>query len=148
MIVCLQETKADMDKITKKKYYQMVPDGYEQYWNSSEDKKGYSGVAILTRIKPIQVLFGIQIAKHDQEGRVLTAEFNSFYLVCVYVPNSGEGLKRLDYRIKEWDKDFTKYLKALEKRKLVVLAGDLNVAHFEIDIYDPNGMHKICSYTP
>lgn len=78
----------------------------------------------------------------------MTAEFKSFYLVAVYVPNSGDGLKRLDYRIKEWDLDFLRYLKALEKRKPVVLAGDLNVAHHEIDIYDPNGMHRIPSYTP
>lgn len=94
------------------------------------------------------MLYDIQIAKHDGEGRVLTAEYERFYLVCVYVPNAGEGLKRLDYRVNEWDKDFARYLKALEKRKPVILAGDLNVAHQEIDIYDATGKHKMPGYTP
>ena len=90
----------------------------------------------------------MQISKHDKEGRLLTAEFHGFYLVAVYVPNSGEGLKRLDYRTKEWDKDFEKYLKELDKKKPVILTGDLNVAHQEIDIYDSNGKQKISGFTP
>ena len=93
-------------------------------------------------------MYDIQIAKHDGEGRVLTAEFKDFYLVCVYVPNAGEGLKRLEYRTKEWDRDFLRYLKALEERKPVILTGDLNVAHQEIDIYDPAGKHKYAGFTP
>jgi exodeoxyribonuclease III len=99
MILCLNETKTDMDKISRKNFHKHIPDGYQQYWNCSKEKRGYSGVAIFTKVKPIQVLFDIQIPKHDTEGRVLTAEFNKFYLVAVYVPNSGEGLKRLDYRV-------------------------------------------------
>ena len=95
-----------MEKIRKNKLNLQIPEGYEQFWNCSEEKKGYSGVAILTKVKPIQVMFGIQIHKHDGEGRILTAEYDSFYLVCAYVPNAGEGLKRLNYRVKEWDLDF------------------------------------------
>ena len=148
LVLCLNETKTDLEKVNRKGFHKHIPDGYQQYWNFSKVKKGYSGVAIFTKVKPIQVLYDIQIPKHDGEGRVLTAEYNKFYLVAVYVPNSGEGLKRLDYRIQEWDRDFTRYLKALEKRKPVILAGDLNVAHNEIDIFDPTGKHKIPGYTP
>ena len=137
-----------MEKIRKNKLNLQIPEGYEQFWNCSEEKKGYSGVAILTKVKPIQVMFGIQIHKHDGEGRILTAEYDSFYLVCAYVPNAGEGLKRLNYRVKEWDLDFKRYLKALNSRKPVVLAGDLNVAHNEIDIYDPTGKSKMAGFTP
>jgi len=92
--------------ITKNKFYTECPDGYEQHWFSSTGKKGYSGGAIFTKVKPLQVLYGIQSLKHDCEGRVLTAEFASFYVVSVYVPSTGEGLRRLDYRCKEWDPDF------------------------------------------
>jgi exodeoxyribonuclease III len=105
-ILCLNETKCDIAKITKMKFNEAIPEGYEQHWNCSEVKKGYSGVALLTKVKPVGVYYGINIAKHDGEGRVLTAEYDSFYLVLTYVPNAGEGLKRVDYRTKEWDVDF------------------------------------------
>lgn len=94
------------------------------------------------------MLYGIQKEKHDGEGRVLTAEFKQFYLVGAYVPSSGEMLRRLDYRVNEWDADFMRYIKALEKRKPVILCGDLNVCHHEIDIHDPNNKYKIPGYAP
>ena len=103
---------------------------------------------LATKIKPIQVIYDMKIEKHDQEGRLLTAEFEHFYLVATYVPNSGSLLVRLDYRIKEWDIDFLQYLKSLEEKKPVILAGDLNVAHHEIDIYNPFNKEKIASFTP
>ena len=110
---------------------------------------GYSGVAIFTKLKPIKVTHDLGVSKHDQEGRVLTAEFESFVLVSVYTPNAGEGLKRLAYREKEWDVDFFEHLKNLEKLgKAVICTGDLNVAHKEIDIYDPKGKEKVPGYTP
>jgi AP endonuclease-1 len=128
-ILCLNETKTDLNRITTKKFNLIIPEGYEQHWNCCNTKRGYSGVALLSKVKPIQVMYGIQIPKHDTEGRVLTAEYEKFYLVAVYVPNSGDQLKRIEYRINEWDRDFTRYLKALEKKKPVILAGDLNVTH-------------------
>lgn len=100
-----------MAKIRQTKTHTHIPDGYAQYWNCSKAKKGYSGVAIFSKIKPIQVSHDIKVSKHDHEGRVLTAEYDHFYLVNAYVPNAGEGLKRVDYRTKEWDVDFKNYLK-------------------------------------
>lgn len=128
-ILALQETKC-----TEADIIQNWP-GYSAFWNSAE-KKGYAGTAILTRIAPLSVTQGIGIEAHDKEGRVLTAEFDSFILVCVYVPNSQRELARLPYR-QEWDRDFLSYLKSLEQRKPVLCCGDLNVAHQERDLARP-----------
>jgi len=128
-IVCLQETKAHPEQID----YDLEELGYtSEYWNSAE-KKGYSGTVIFSKIEPISVCYGIGCEDHDKEGRVITAEFEKFYLVNVYTPNSQRGLTRLDYRM-NWNGDFLKYLKGLEKKKPVIFCGDLNVAHKEIDI--------------
>ena len=131
-IVCLQETKAQDDQVEEA----LAPiEGYHIYCNSAT-KKGYSGVAILTKQKPLSIRRDIQVEEHDDEGRVLCAEYEQFYLVTVYVPNSGSELKRLSYR-QEWDKAFLAYLKNLEKTKPVVVCGDLNVAHKDIDLANP-----------
>lgn len=128
-IFCLQETKMQEGQVE-------VPlDGYYQYWNSAV-KKGYSGTAIFTKTKPISVFNGIDMDEHDQEGRVITLEFERFYMVNVYVPNSQRGLLRLEYRMK-WEDDFREYLKSLAKNKPVIMCGDLNVAHNEIDLKNP-----------
>lgn len=129
-VICLQETKAPTSKLD------IDLPGYFHYWNNA-NRLGYSGTAIFTKIQPKKVSSGIGIAKHDGEGRVQTAEFDDFYLVNVYVPNSKRTLERLPYREKEWDVDFLKYLKRLEKKKPVVFCGDLNVAHTEIDLTNP-----------
>lgn len=129
-ILCLQETKAGPDDVE-----QLWPAAYTTYWNTAQ-KKGYSGTAILTRQRPISVSTGIKIEAHDNEGRVLTAEYPDFFLVNVYVPNSKRELTRLPYR-QEWDRDFLRYLKKLERKKPVVFCGDLNVAHNEIDLANP-----------
>lgn len=129
-MLCLQETKcspADVD--------QLWPHGYSTCWNSAE-KKGYSGTVIFSRERPLHVSEGIGIAEHDREGRVVTAEFAGFFLVNVYVPNSQRELTRLPYRL-QWDQDFLRFLKKLERRKPVIFCGDLNVAHTEIDLANP-----------
>lgn len=131
-VICLQETKAQDDQVKEA----LEPlDGYYIYSNSAQ-KKGYSGTAILSKTKPLTLQADIGMAEHDQEGRVLCAEYDQFYLVTVYVPNSGNDLKRLDYRQK-WDKDFCAYLLKLEKTKPVIVCGDLNVAHKDIDLARP-----------
>ena len=129
-ILCLQETKAGPNDVE-----QLWPAAYTTYWNTAQ-KKGYSGTAILTRPRPISVSCGVNIAAHDNEGRVLTAEYPDFFLVNVYVPNSKRELTRLPYR-QEWDRDFLRYLKKLERKKPVIFCGDLNVAHTEIDLANP-----------
>jgi len=129
-ILCLQETKCTPDDVE-----QLWPAKYTTCWNSAE-KKGYSGTAIFTRTRPLKVVPHIGIAEHDKEGRVLTAEFEDFFLVNVYVPNSQRELARLAYR-QRWDADFLKFLKKLEKRKPVIFCGDLNVAHTGIDLANP-----------
>ncbi|MCA9403036.1 MAG: exodeoxyribonuclease III [Candidatus Omnitrophica bacterium] len=139
--ICLQETKSP-----KKQPPVSLP-GYQLYWNYAQ-KAGYSGTAIFTRIKPVAVTYGIGIEKHDQEGRVITAEFDDFILVCVYVPNAKRKLERLEYRVREWDVDFLKYLKKLEALKPVVFCGDLNVAHQEIDLANPKANVKNHGFTP
>ena len=148
-VLCINETKCDTAKLDKMRYYQRIAPGYAQYWNGSTAKKGYSGTAIFTKVKPLSVQFDFG-AKHNKEGRSITMEFKHFILVATYVPNAGEGLKRLDYRINQWDADFHAYLSQLEldRGKPVVLAGDLNVAHHEIDLYDPKGKEKVPGYTP
>jgi exodeoxyribonuclease III len=129
-ILCLQETKASPDDVE-----QLWPATYTTYWNSAL-KKGYSGTVIFTRKKPLEIACGIGVTDHDKEGRVLMAEYADFYLVNVYVPNSKRDLSRLDYR-QQWDKDFLRYLKKLERKKPVIFCGDLNVAHKEIDLTHP-----------
>jgi exodeoxyribonuclease-3 len=129
-VLCLQETKCTPDQVE-----QLWPSHYTTFWNSAE-KKGYSGTAIFTKERPLAVTPHIGIDEHDKEGRVLTAEYKSFFLVNVYVPNSKRELERLPYR-QVWDKDFLAYLKKLEKKKPVIFCGDLNVAHTEIDLANP-----------
>lgn len=142
-IICLQETKAQ-DAEVEKALSQMTD--YHQYYNSAQ-RKGYSGVAILTKTKPIAVTKDMGIEEHDQEGRVICAEFDAFYLVNVYVPNSGQKLVRLDYR-KQWDADFLNYLQSLKQTKPVILTGDLNVAHQAIDLKnDKANYNKTAGYT-
>lgn len=131
-ILCLQETKAQDDQVLEAL---TDLDGYHIYTNSAV-KKGYSGTAILSKIKPIAVEYDLGIEEHDQEGRVIAAEYTDFILVTVYTPNSGSELKRLGYR-QSWDQDFHKYLKQLESRKPVIVCGDLNVAHKDIDLARP-----------
>ena len=133
-IVCIQETKARKEQVD----LQLINYPY-QYWNSAI-KKGYSSTAIFSKIKPINVTNDIGISKHDQEGRVITMEFNDFYLVTVYTPNSKRELLRLAYR-QEWDIDFLKYIKKLEKIKPIIFCGDLNVAHTELDLKNPSTNH-------
>lgn len=138
-ILCIQETKLQQGQID------FQPEGYYQYWNYAE-KKGYSGTAVFTKEEPISVFLGIDKPQHDTEGRVITLEFESFYFVCVYVPNSQDGLKRLDYRM-EWENDFREYLVSLSKTKPVVMCGDLNVAHKEIDLKNPKTNHRNPGFT-
>ena len=128
-ILCLQETKLQEGQI------ELDLPGYYQYWNYAE-KKGYSGTAIFTKREPLDVQYGIGIEEHDHEGRVITLEFEDFYFVTVYTPNSQDELKRLDYRMK-WEDDFLSYIKALDDKKPVIYAGDLNVARLEIDLKNP-----------
>lgn len=127
--VCLQETKLQPHQIT------LDTPGYQQFWNSAE-KKGYSGTAVLTRMEPVNVTYGLGIAEHDTEGRVITCEYPAFYLVTVYTPNAQDGLRRLDYRM-QWEDAFREYLLALDSKKPVIVCGDLNVAHQEIDLKNP-----------
>lgn len=130
-VLCLQETKAKPEQVDLPLEFA----GYHQYWNSAE-KPGYSGTLILTKEKPLSVVNGIGIDQHNTEGRVITAEYEDYYLVTVYTPNAQGELKRLDYRL-EWDRDFLTYCKELEKVKPVIFCGDLNVAHTEIDLARP-----------
>ncbi len=125
-VVCLQETKLQPHQIA------LDLPGYRQFWNSAE-KKGYSGTALFTRVEPLDVTYGLGLSEHDTEGRVITAEFGEFYLVCCYTPNAQRGLTRLDYRM-AWEDAFRAYLLELDRKKPVVLCGDLNVAHQEIDL--------------
>jgi len=138
-IVCLQETKARPEQVSA------VFEGYEIIWNSAE-RPGYSGTAILTKTKPRSVHLGIGHDEHDREGRVITAEFEEFYVVNVYVPNSKRDLSRLPYR-QGWDRDFLGYLKKLEEKKPVIWCGDLNVAHMPIDLARPKGNEKNHGFT-
>lgn len=140
-ILCLQETKASPDDVE-----QLWPRGYTTYWNTAR-RKGYSGTAIFTQTRPLKVSQGIGHKDHDEEGRVLTAEYADFFLVNVYVPNSKRDLTRLPYR-QVWDRDFLGYLKTLEREKPVVLCGDFNVAHSEIDLAHPKANMKNHGFTP
>ncbi len=136
-VLCLQETKAQDDQVAE--VLQQL-EGY-YYYSNSADKKGYSGTAIITKVKPLSVGFDMGIEEFDTEGRILNVEYETFYLVNVYVPNSGSDLKRLDYR-QEWDLAFFKYLKELEKHKPVVVCGDFNVAHTDIDLARPKANYN------
>lgn len=138
-IFCIQESKMQEGQL------ELELDGYYQYWNYAE-KKGYSGTAIFTKIKPISYTNGIGIAEHDKEGRVITLEFDEFYFVNVYTPNSKNELARLDYRM-IWEDEFRNYLKNLKKIKPVILCGDLNVAHNEIDLKNPKTNRKNAGFT-
>lgn len=138
-IFCIQESKLQAGQIT------LDLPGYYQYWNYAE-KKGYSGTAVFTRQEPLSVAYGIGIAEHDTEGRVITLEFADFYLVTVYTPNSQDQLRRLDYRM-QWETDFLAYLKKLEEDKPVIFCGDLNVAHKEIDLKNPKTNRKNAGFT-
>ena len=136
---CLQETKLQEGQLD------IAFDGYTSYWNYAE-KKGYSGTAIFTRHTPLSVSYGIGIADHDLEGRVITLEMQDFYLITVYTPNSQDGLKRLDYRM-NWEDDFRNYLLRLDQTKPVIVCGDLNVAHQEIDLRNPKTNRKNPGFT-
>ena len=138
-IFCLQETKVSPGQI------ELELPGYYQYWNYAE-KKGYSGTAIFTKTEPLSVTYGIGIEEHDKEGRVITAEYEEFYFVTVYTPNSQNELARLPYRM-QWEDDFLKYIKKLEANKPVIFAGDLNVAHKEIDLKNPKTNRKNAGFT-
>lgn len=139
-IFSLQETKLQLGQV------ELELEGYHQYWNYAE-KKGYSGTAVFTREEPLSVAYGIGIEEHDTEGRVITLEFDSFYFINVYVPNSRDGLVRLDYRM-QWENDFREYLKRLDDTKPIIVCGDLNVAHKEIDLKNPKTNHKNAGFTP
>ncbi|MDO4180679.1 MAG: exodeoxyribonuclease III [Bacteroidales bacterium] len=136
---CLQETKMQAGQLD------LQFEGYRSYWNYA-DKKGYSGTAIFSRLEPLSVSYGLGIDQHDHEGRVITLEMESFYLVTVYVPNSQDELRRLDYRM-TWEDDFRAYLKQLDEKKPVVVCGDLNVAHKEIDLKNPKTNRRNAGFT-
>lgn len=136
---CLQETKMQAGQLN------LSFPGYESYWNYA-DKKGYSGTAIYTKHKPLSVTYGIDIDEHDHEGRVITLEMEDFYLVTVYTPNSQDGLRRLEYRMK-WEDDFQAYLHKLDEKKPVIVCGDMNVAHQEIDLKNPKTNRKNAGFT-
>lgn len=136
---CLQETKMQAGQLD------ISFPGYASYWNYA-DKKGYSGTAIFTKHKPLDVTYGIGMDEHDHEGRVITLEMDDFHLVTVYTPNSQDGLRRLDYRMK-WEKDFQDYLHRLDRKKPVVVCGDMNVAHEEIDIKNPKTNRRNAGFT-
>lgn len=138
-IFCVQETKCQMGQID------LQLEGYKSFWNSAE-KKGYSGTAIFTKTNPLSVNYGIGIEEHDKEGRVITLEFEKFYIVNIYTPNSKRELERLDYR-QIWEDEIRKYLLKLNKTKPVIMCGDLNVAHKEIDLKNPNTNHRSAGFT-
>ena len=138
-IFCLQETKVQAGQV------ELELKGYHQYWNYAE-KKGYSGTAVFTKQEPLSVRYGLGIEEHDKEGRVITLEFPDFYFITVYTPNSKTELERLDYRM-VWEDEFRKYMKDLEKEKPVVVCGDLNVAHKEIDLKNPKTNRKNAGFT-
>lgn len=138
-VFCIQESKVQAGQV------ELDLPGYEQYWNYA-DKKGYSGTAVFTKKKPLHVTYGIGIDEHDHEGRVITLEFEAYYLVTVYTPNSKQELERLAYR-QEWEDAFLGYLEGLRKNKPVIFCGDLNVAHKEIDLKNPKTNHRSAGFT-
>ncbi len=136
---CIQETKMQEGQA------EFAPEGYYQYWNSAV-KKGYSGTAVFTKKQPLSVSYGLNIAEHDNEGRLITLEYDNFYLVCVYTPNSKRELARLDYRM-QWEDAFRVYVSGLDKIKPVIICGDLNVAHSEIDLKNPSTNHQSAGFS-
>ena len=136
---CLQETKMQAGQLD------LQFEGYESFWNYAE-KKGYSGTAIFTRQQPLNVTYGLGIEEHDHEGRVITLEMQDFYLVTVYTPNSQDELRRLDYRM-QWEEDFRQYLMTLDQKKPVIVCGDMNVAHEEIDLKNPKSNRRNAGFT-
>lgn len=138
-IFCLQETKLQSGQID------LALDGYYEYWNYAE-KKGYSGTAVFAKKEPITASYGIGIDEHDKEGRVITLEYDDFYFITVYTPNSQDGLARINYRMK-WENDFRNYLKSLDNKKPVIICGDLNVAHNEIDLKNPKSNTKNAGFS-
>ncbi|MCK6562203.1 exodeoxyribonuclease III [candidate division KSB1 bacterium] len=139
-VLCVQETKAAPEQVS------LALPGYQQFWNTAE-KKGYAGTAIFTKIAPLSVRRDLGVDEHDREGRVLTTEFADFFLVNVYTPNAKRDLSRLEYRV-QWDADFLKFLKRLERKKPVIFCGDLNVAHTEIDLANPKANVGNHGFTP
>ena len=137
-MMCLQETKLQPEQAPQ-------VEGYHEYWNSAE-KKGYSGVALFSKSEPHAVMYGLGIDEHDHEGRVITADYGEFYLVTVYTPNSQDELKRLDYRM-QWEDDFRAYLQKLDAEKPVIVCGDMNVAHKEIDLKNPKTNRRNAGFT-
>ncbi len=142
-IFSLNETKLSEDLFNE---FPFLPEGYEVYFTNSKVRKGYSGVAVFTKIKPISVHYGLVDNKYDEEGRSITLEFDNFYYVASYVPNAGDGLKRMDYRM-EYEKDLVIYLNQLNKNKPIIYAGDLNVAHNEIDLKNPKANQGLAGFT-
>ena len=138
-VICLQETKLQAGQL------ELDLPGYHQYWNSAE-KKGYSGVAVFTKAEPLRVCYGLGIDEHDHEGRVITLEYDNFYLVTVYTPNSQNELVRLDYRM-QWEDDFRAYVCNLDQKKPVIICGDMNVAHQEIDLKNPKTNRRNAGFT-
>ncbi len=138
-VFCLQETKLQAGQI------EMDLPGYYQYWNYA-DKKGYSGTAIFTKKEPLSVFYGLGIDEHDHEGRAITLEYDHYYMITLYVPNSQDGLKRLDYRMR-WEDDLRAYVKRLSEKKPVIFCGDLNVAHQEIDLKNPAANHQNAGFS-
>ena len=138
-VFCLQETKLQKEQIC------FFPEGYHAYWNHAE-KKGYSGTAMFTKKEPLKVTYGIGVEEHDHEGRVITAEFENCYIITVYVPNSQDELKRLDYRMR-FEDDFLNYIRTLDQSKPVIYCGDLNVAHEEIDLKNPKTNHQNAGFS-
>ena len=138
-IFCIQESKVTLEELT------FHPEGYEIYLNPAE-KKGYSGTLVYTKVKPIEVSYGMNKEIHDHEGRIITLEYEAFYLICVYVPNSKKELIRLDYRM-TWEDDFRKYVNELKKKKSVIICGDMNVAHKEMDIKNPKQNERNAGFT-
>ena len=138
-VLCLQETKIQEGMVP------YSPEGYHTYYNYAE-KKGYSGTAVFSKVEPLSVTYGIDLEHHDQEGRVITCEYDDFYLICVYTPNSQNELQRLDYRM-TWEDDFREYMLKLESNKPVIVCGDLNVAHQEIDLKNPKTNRRNAGFT-
>ena len=147
-IICFGETKISCPFIDTEEELKKKIKGYKyRYWSPCLVKNGYSGTAIFSKKKPLNVTYGLGSSPLDQEGRIITLEFEKFYLLHVYTPNSGQELKRLDYRVNTWDKEFRKFVKNLNKTKPTIVTGDLNVAHNEIDIHDPKGNSKNSGFT-
>ncbi|MCQ2819237.1 MAG: exodeoxyribonuclease III [archaeon] len=147
-IICFNEVKADLEKIKKEKFGDSFSETYKTIWHCADERKGYSGTAIFTKYKPNEIKMGKELFEEDDEGRVISIEYDKFILVCCYTPNAGEGLKRLDYRVDTWDSKFFELMSGLkEKNKNIIICGDLNVANEEIDIYETKGHNNSPGFT-